>query len=103
MWPEHSPSGGASLNLMELSSECGMSAPELTELVEYGALAPLPQREESGPRERHFNPACVAALCTAGKLRRDFDLDLFAIAFLLGYLFRIEALEDQLRGIQTQA
>jgi chaperone modulatory protein CbpM len=93
---------GISLNLMELSSECGISAPELTELVEYGALAPLPELNDS-PSERHFNPACVAALCTAGKLRRDFDLDLFAIAFLLGYLLRIEALEEQLDRARAAA
>jgi hypothetical protein len=93
---------GTGLNLMELSSECGMSQPELTELVEYGALAPLPQCAGS-PGERHFNPTCVAALRTAGKLRRDFELDLFAIAFLLGYLFHIEDLEDQLKLAHTAA
>jgi chaperone modulatory protein CbpM len=93
-------SDGGALNLRELSSECGMSAPELTELVDYGALLPLPETEDC-PSERHFNPACVAALCTAGKLRRDFDLDLFAIAFLLGYLLRIEALEAQLDRVQA--
>jgi chaperone modulatory protein CbpM len=41
-------------------------------------------------------------LRTAGKLRQDFDLDLFTVGLLLGYLNRIEALERQVRTLKAQ-
>lgn len=82
----------------ELSGACGMSASELAELVDYGALQPLPAR---GP-EHVFSAACVMPLRAAARLRLDFDLDLFAAAVLLGFLDRIEALERQVRSLQAQ-
>ena len=62
----------------ELSGACGMSASELAELVDYGALQPLPAR---GP-EHVFSAACVMPLRAAARLRLDFDLDLFAAAIV---------------------
>ena len=44
---------------------------------------------------------CVTPLRTAGRLRQDFDLDLFTVAMLLGYLHRIEVLENELRCLQA--
>lgn len=88
---------GESLNLAELSRLCGMSPAELDELVEYGALSPL----NSNQRERRFPAQYIPRLRTAGKLRRDYDLEPFTVVILLNYLNRIETLEAQLRSLQA--
>jgi len=81
----------------ELSRICGMSPEQLAELVEYGALAPLDKAEA----ELHFSGACVAPLRKAARLYRDFDLDLFAVAMLLGYLNRIDELEREVHTLRA--
>jgi chaperone modulatory protein CbpM len=85
------------VTVTELSRACGLSAAELDELVEYGALAPL-QRDHA---ERAFSAEWIVPLRTAGKLRHDFDLDLFAVAILLGYLNRIEELEREVKSLRA--
>lgn len=85
------------LTAAELSSTCGMSPEQLAELVEYGALAPLDKSEA----EPHFSGACVAPLRKAARLYRDFDLDLFAVAMLLGYLNRIDELEREVHTLRA--
>lgn len=80
----------------ELAQMCGMSSSELNELVEYGALVPL-----AGGGPLHFSAACVAPLREAVRLRADFDLDLFTTALLLGYLQRIELLEQRVRSLEA--
>lgn len=81
----------------ELTRACGLSAAELDELIEYGALTPL-RRDHA---ERIFSAECVVPLRTAGRLRQDFDLDLFAVAILLGYLNRIEELEHEVKSLRA--
>ena len=85
------------VTVMELSQACGLSADELHELIEYGALSPL----QAGESQVIFSAACVTPMRTVGKLRRDFDLDLFALATVLGYLERIEELERELRTLRA--
>lgn len=85
------------VTVTELSRVCALSEAELDELVEYGALVPL--RDE--PQQLVFSAACVMPLRTAGKLRRDLDLDLFSVAVVLDYLRRIEGLESQLRSLEA--
>ena len=85
------------VTVAELSRACGLSAAELDELVEYGALAPL-QRDTA---ERAFSAEWIVPLRTAGRLRQDFDLDLFAVAILLGYLNRIEELEREVKFLRA--
>jgi chaperone modulatory protein CbpM len=85
------------LSVAELSRVCGLSAAELDELVEYGALNPIHRNVP----ERSFSAECVAALRAAGRLRRDFDLDLFAVAILMGYLNRIEELEREVKSLRA--
>lgn len=86
------------ITMAELSQVCGLSAAELVELVDYGALAPLGE-----PREADvFSATWVAPLRTAGKLRQDFDLELFSVAMLVGYLIRIETLERELKAARAQ-
>ena len=77
----------------ELSTLSGMSIAELDELMEYGALVPL------AGTERAFSAGVVPALREAARLRVDFDLDLFTVSLLLGYLQRIAQLEHQLRSL----
>ena len=90
---------GEVIALTELAGICALSPSELDELVEYGALVPL----EPAPQARVFSAECVVPLRTACKLRVDFDLDLFTVAILLGYLQRIDALEQQLLSVAAKA
>ena len=85
------------VNLAELSRVSGMSADELTELIDYGALAPL----ESNVAGSLFSAECIVQLRTVCQLRLDFDLDVFTAAILMGYLERIEQLERQVRSLQA--
>lgn len=85
------------MTLGELSSCCGMDPAELEELVEYSALVPLQPATEPPA----FSAEWVTPLRTAGKLRSDFDLDLFSVALLLGHLNRIEALERKVKSLQA--
>jgi chaperone modulatory protein CbpM len=85
------------VTLAELARICALSPAELDELVDDGVLVPV----EEARQERLFSAECVMPLRTAGKLRQDFDLDLFTVGLLLGYLNRIEALERELRSART--
>lgn len=83
----------------ELSRICGLSIDDLLELVDYGALAPL----EAGRQPPVFSSSCIMPLRQAAGIRSDFDLDLFTVAILLGYIKRISELEKQLRALHAQA
>ena len=85
------------VSITELSRVCGLTPAELEELMEYGALAPL---DRSQP-EPFFSSERIGALRRAARLRRDFELDLFAVALLLEYLDRIDALERQVRSLEA--
>lgn len=86
------------VTVAELARVCALSPAELDELVDYGALVPVEELQQ----ERLFSAECVMPLRTAGRLRQDFDLDLFTVAMLLGYLNRIEALERELLSLRAQ-
>lgn len=86
------------VNFSDLSNACGMSAVELEELMEYGALQAL----NSPDQNLVFASRCIQPLRTAGKLRRDYDLDLFVVVILMDYLQRISALEEQLQSLSAQ-
>jgi chaperone modulatory protein CbpM len=87
------------VTVTELARVSGLTASELQELVEYGALAPV-QRTQATTLV--FSAACVAPLRHAVRLRRDYDLDLFMVGMLLDYLQRIEDLEKQVRSLKAQ-
>lgn len=114
-WPEATQT----ITLHHLADACGLCTADLDELVEYGALQPLPTLEaDSGtspttdhtaqataddmPCPRLFSAAFIAPLKVAGRLHRDFDLDLFSVGLLLEYLRRIDVLEHQLQWTQRQ-
>ena len=82
----------------ELAQLCGMSAAEIDELVDYGALVPLVNAPV-----RLFNAAMVPSLREAVRLRADFDLELSTVSLLLRYLQRIVLLEHRLRALQAPA
>ena len=86
------------VTVQELVRACGLSAADLDELIAYGALTPL---RESEP-ERVFSAECVVPLRAAGRLRQDLDLDLFAVAILLGYINRIEELEREVKSLRAR-
>ena len=90
---------GETVTLSELSRASGMSVADVDELVEYGALLPLDAQRQ----EHAFSAQCIPQLRTACKLRLDYDLDLFAVALMLGYLNRIEALERQVRALEARS
>lgn len=81
-----------SVGLSELSIACFLTAADMRELIEYGALAPL----QPEPAEPLFDVRCVASLRKAGMIRRDYDLDLFVVVILLDYLNQITQLELEL-------
>lgn len=90
-----------SVTLPELARVCGISTADVDELVEYGALKPLPAGPP-GEDRRLFSADCVTRMRTASQLRLDFDLDLFAVALLLDHIQRIETLEQQVRSLKAQ-
>jgi chaperone modulatory protein CbpM len=85
------------VTLAELSRVCGMTEAELRELMEYGALVPIDRQQP----ELVFSSERVGGLRRAARLRRDFELDLFAVALLLDYLDRIDALERQIKSLEA--
>ena len=81
----------------ELAHMCSLTVTELDELVEYGSLTPMVGEGSV----RQFSAACVVPLREAVRLRGLYDLDLFTVSLLLGYLQRIAHLEHQLRGLHA--
>ncbi len=86
------------IDQVELAQMCSLTIVELDELVDYGALVPLATEMET---VRQFSASCVPPLREAARLRTHYDLDLFTVSLLLGYLQRIAHLEHQLRGLHA--
>ena len=82
--------------LIEMS---GLTDAELAELVEDGALDPLDPQSASWS----FHGRSVVIARAAGRLRRDLDLDAHALAVVLRFVARIEALEAELRALRAGA
>ena len=53
-------------------------------------------------KKAQFSADCVVPLRAACKLRIDYDLDLFTVALLMGYLNRIDGLERQLQSLRAE-
>ncbi|MCF8161152.1 MAG: chaperone modulator CbpM [Polaromonas sp.] len=85
------------MTLTELALCCAMSPADLSELMDYNALEPLPG---SAP-DLVFSAHWVAPLRAAARLRTDFDLDLFTMAMLLEKLRQIERLERELQALRA--
>ena len=87
-----------SVSVAELCQACALSAAELQELVDYGALVPLGDPSH----EMLFSAAWVMPLRRAARLRSDFDLDLYAVSLLLRCMERIEGLESELQSVRAR-
>ena len=95
LWIETVPAGGA-WTLAALSELCGLTAGELRELIDYGALRP--ENPEVVTEERWvFGAHCAVTVRTAVRLRRDFELDPPGLALVLTLIERIRTIEDDLR------
>jgi chaperone modulatory protein CbpM len=81
----------------ELCSACRLTIQELHEIVGYGALAPA-----RAGGSLTFTADWVMPLREAARLRRDFDLDLFAASLVAEHLHRIAALEEELRALRAR-
>ena len=92
------PVAAAGLSLDELALACALSADEVDELVDYGALSPL----QAVAPQRLFFSSWVPPLREACRLRRTYDLELFTVVILMDHLQRIEVLEAQLRRLAVQ-
>lgn len=86
------------VTVTELSRVCALSVADLQELIDYGAL----ETPREVRQQRVFSARCVMPLRQAARLRNDLDLDLYAVAVLLGCLERIDALEHELRSLQAR-
>ncbi|HWI15536.1 MAG TPA: chaperone modulator CbpM [Burkholderiales bacterium] len=86
------------LTIVELTECSGLTAVEVRELIDLGALVPTGQAGE----EPTFPAACIAAVRTAARLRRDFEVDTRGLALALTLLERIEALEAELRSLSAR-
>ena len=85
------------ISFAALETISGLPAADLRALVEYGALTP----KDPEAVEWIFERRCVAAVRTAGRLRRDFELEPHALALALGLIERIHGLEAELRNLRV--
>ena len=85
------------ISFAALESESGLSTEDLRELVEYGALTP----KDPEAAEWRFERRCIKALKTAGRLRRDFDLEPHALALAMALMERIHGLENELHNLRV--
>jgi chaperone modulatory protein CbpM len=86
------------VTLDQLVEVAGLPAEELRALVDYGALAPVDPAAASWT----FTASYVVVARTAGRLRRDFELDAHSLSVVLRYVQRVEALEAELRALRAR-
>jgi hypothetical protein len=87
------------LSFAQLIEYSEMTEADLRELVEYGALVPVDPATPSWM----FRADTLLIARSAGRLRRDFDLDLHGVSVLLRFIERIEELEAELRAVRAGA
>jgi chaperone modulatory protein CbpM len=81
-----------SCTLVHLAEVSGLNSAELQSLVDSGALAPLPQPDDS----LEFTAAAMLVARTARRLRDDFELNATGLALAMRLLERVDALEREL-------
>ena len=85
------------LSIEEVSDLCELSPEEVGELLDYGAFSSDLVVEEkvffSASRMQHLRSAC--------QQRRYYDLDLFSVVLLMGYMQEIASLKQQLARYQA--
>lgn len=87
------------LSAEEVINLCELSQEEAIELRDYGALSSDMVVDEklffSAQRMQFLKHACAQ--------RRDYDLDLFSVVLVLGYLQEIASLKQQLAQYEARA
>ena len=84
------------ISMTQLSEQSGLSEGELRMLVECGAL------ELRDERAWTFSARCIVTARTARRLRDDFALeDAHALAIMLRFRERIDALEQEIRQLRA--
>ena len=86
------------LTLDQLVEMSELPEEDLRALVDYGALAPVDPAAASWT----FTASWVVVARTAGRLRRDFELDAHSLSVVLRYVQRVEALEAELRALHAR-
>ncbi len=86
------------LTLTQLVELSEMPEEDLRALVDYGALAPV----DPAAATWTFTASWVVVARTAGRLRRDFELDAYSLSVVLRYAQRVEALEGELRALRAR-
>lgn len=84
------------VTIVELAECSGLAEDVLRELVDYGALSPV------DPGALDFNARCVASVRAAARLTQDLELDTPALALVLSFLERIDALESRVRELNAK-
>jgi len=94
------------LTFAELAELSGLPASVLEELVQAGAIAPLPagsDRDVSAAAQvAQFSAAALAVARHARGLREDFELDTPALLLVLGLCDRVSELTARLRELQAK-
>lgn len=85
------------LSIAEVSHLCEIEQDEVRELMDYGAL----QSDMVVGDEVFFAVQRVHCLKVACTQRRDYDLDLFSVVLVIGYLQEIDALKQQISVYQA--
>ena len=88
----------AEVTWTQLLHSSGLPESELRELVRYGALVP---RNPDAPVWT-FEARWLVVAKTASRIRRDFELDPYAVSVVLSYLERIGRLEEEIRALRAQ-
>jgi len=86
------------LTLEQLVEMSDLPAEELRALVDYGALAPV----DPAATAWTVTWSGVVVARTAGRLRRDFELDAHSLSVVLRYAQRVEALEAELQALRAR-
>jgi len=86
------------LTLDQMVEMSELPVEDLRALVDYGALAPVDPAASSWT----FTASWVVVARTAGRLRRDFELDAHSLSVVLRYVQRVEALEAELRALHAR-
>jgi chaperone modulatory protein CbpM len=91
-------SAARELSMGELLELSGLSAQELQELIDYGALTPL----HGAATPLVFASHCLLTVRTASRLRQGFDLEPHGLALAVTLLGRIRDLEVQLEQVRAR-
>ena len=85
-------------SMSELLEMSGLSAGELQELIDYGALAPL----HGAAASCVFTSHSLLTVRTASRLRQGLELEPHSLALAVALLGRIRELEAQLEQVRAQ-